>query len=504
MTHVKLIAHSDQILSGFWRTCRSREFARRTVFDGDKLKPETKRKFEQLQNELTGTDYASLMKRHVGMNLISDWNKKNYEEGRDDTIRNLAKESFQDVTKLKSQLNWLVRPNVTYANIFDWELSKIDTDRSLLPIILQAQRDAGEHGSEFFLSGYLRVIFENNVKQWNTIMVELSHDDTLLQIFPDIAWRSGISDKIAILLLELITDNKIDAITLSKFQMGGVICALSESVVKQWIKTMLGTGRQEVVLKAIELFYSFFIHRQPKNLDGQITFDLLMHDAFFDKVHSANNDDIITDMAWQMIAMEYIERYPAKSTIIAEKILENIGSSRIEVRRRSEAVEVLNVIAIRHPDEIWDIVIKHIVFPYDSRTFHIMRWIKNDSVYSKHEFIHTVDFKKISEWADSDPTKRMGFITSIAPSHLQKEDCLARKILVRYGKDESVRKALTRNFSLGVSYGSIVEHYENKKDKFLAYKETEDDENVKRWIDDHVDWLDRVILQEKLREEREF
>ena len=30
MTHVKLIAHSDQILSEFWRTCRSREFARRT------------------------------------------------------------------------------------------------------------------------------------------------------------------------------------------------------------------------------------------------------------------------------------------------------------------------------------------------------------------------------------------------------------------------------------------------------------------------------------------
>ena len=229
-----------------------------------------------------------------------------------------------------------------------------------------------------------------------------------------------------------------------------------------------------------------------------------MHDAFFDKARSANNDDIMTDMAWQMIAMEYIKQYPVKSIIIAEKILENIGSSRVEVRKHSEAVEVLNAIAIRHPDEMWDIVIKYIVFPYDSRTFHIMHWIKNDSIYSKQEFIHTVNFKKILDWIDSDPTKRIDFIISITPSHLQKEDCLARKMLVQYGKDKSVRNALTRNFSLGVSYGSIVEHYKNKKDKFLAYREIEDNENVTRWIDDHVGWLDRAISKEKLREEREF
>ena len=28
--HVKIIAHSDQVFSGFWRTCRSRKFAGRT------------------------------------------------------------------------------------------------------------------------------------------------------------------------------------------------------------------------------------------------------------------------------------------------------------------------------------------------------------------------------------------------------------------------------------------------------------------------------------------
>lgn len=474
------------------------------AFDGNKLKPEIKHKFEQLQNKLTGTSYASLMKRHVGMNLVSDWNKKNYEKERDDMIRNLAKESFEDVTKLKSQLDWLVRPNVTYAHIFGRELSKLDTEHSLLPIMLQAQRDAGEHGSEFFLSGYLRVIFENNVEQWNSIMVELSHDDILLQFFPDIAWRSGINDKIATLLLRLITDNKIDAITLSKFQIGGVIYAISESVVKQWVKTMFDTGRQEVILKAIELFYSFFVHRQPKNLDEQITFNLLMHDAFFDEVQPTNNDDMMTGMAWQMIAMEYIKHYPSKSIIIAEKILKNIGSSRIEIRRHSEVIEVLNAIAAGHPDEMWDIVIKYIVFPKDSRTLHIMHWIKNYSAYSRQEFIHTVNFKKISDWIDSDSTKHMKFIISITPSHLQKEDCLARKILVQYGKDEHVRRALTHNFALGAVYGSMVEHYKNKKDEFLAYRKTENNENVKRWIDHHTDWLDREIAKERLREEREF
>ena len=46
-------------------------------------------------------------------------------------------------------------------------------------------------------------------------------------------------------------------------------------------------------------------------------------------------------------------------------------------------------------------------------------------------------------------------------------------------------------------------HYENKRQKLLRLKDGEDNENVKQWIDEFVEELEKAIEDAKIDEERE-
>ena len=110
----------------------------------------------------------------------------------------------------------------------------------------------------------------------------------------------------------------------------------------------------------------------------------------------------------------------------------------------------------------------------------------------------------IFDWIDHDPHKRAPYITEHAKPELKKENSLARELLVKYGKEESVQKSLARNFSTGGFSGPGSMYYQKRKDEILVYKETDDNENVRNWIDFYVKALDEDIKREKLHEEREF
>ena len=80
---------------------------------------------------------------------------------------------------------------------------------------------------------------------------------------------------------------------------------------------------------------------------------------------------------------------------------------------------------------------------------------------------------------------------------------LARAVLVRYGEREDVRRNLRANYSTEIWQGPLSLHYKNKQQKLLCLKDGEDNENVKRWIDEFVEGLEKAIEDAKIGEERE-
>ena len=75
---------------------------------------------------------------------------------------------------------------------------------------------------------------------------------------------------------------------------------------------------------------------------------------------------------------------------------------------------------------------------------------------------------------------------------------------MRYGDREDVRDNLQANYSTEMWEGLSSLHFEAKRDKLLRISESEDNRNVKRWLDEYIQRLEEDIEHARIDEEREF
>ena len=76
-------------------------------------------------------------------------------------------------------------------------------------------------------------------------------------------------------------------------------------------------------------------------------------------------------------------------------------------------------------------------------------------------------------------------------------------MLVKYGHLEQVRRNLGDNFSSGGWSGPASLHWAGKKQALEDFKKSEDNQTVRQWIDEQIDWLSKQIEHARVEEERE-
>ena len=150
-------------------------------YDSDDIPAETRGLWQQLMDELITPDFQSMMKRYVGMDLLDDEFDEDgiHVDQAQPRIEELAKQALDNVTLLQSELNWLVTTEAEKGYHFGHELGKRDSEISLLPTLLKAQRNAGEDASAYFLGGYLRALFEAEPSVWEAQLDALINDAKL-------------------------------------------------------------------------------------------------------------------------------------------------------------------------------------------------------------------------------------------------------------------------------------------------------------------------------------
>ena len=465
-------------------------------FDRDRIGPDAIARLERIAGKIEGHSYSSLMKRYVRMDIMVDVLSKDHEQSREVKIKELARESV-DIGKLRLHLEWLVTRDAKYGGVFGYELALQDTSESLLPEILDAQRNTGEDGSGFFLSGYMTAILQKDVNRWNEIMREIANDEKLLRFFVELSWRSGITDEIGILMLELVRNGRLPSGELAKI-VPGFPNKPSSTVVRGWIKAMLEDGRPESIYKALKMFYSLFTRRKIANSDASLALDLLTRNAFLKKDGEARAYPL-ADYYWKEIALEHIEQHPENSLILGDKILESMDS--VSLASHAWMREVLNKIASESPNEMWNMAVRYIGKHLDEHGYAVLSWMRGGIAGSNGELLGLIDHERVFDWIDSDPHYRALHMARFSPPLLQKGS-LAMELLKRYGEDDRVGQSLLASFLTGFFSGSAVEHYTEVKGRVLEYKEGEENGNINRWLDSYLEILDERIKKEAVLEER--
>jgi hypothetical protein len=480
----------------------------------DNLPIEIRQRFEQLRDELVGSDFHSLMQRYVGIDLLEDKLEEN-KDGIDRVqphLEKLAQQVFEDPTLLQAELSWLVTTEAKNGYKFGYELGKRDKGFCLLPMLLDAQRNTVDNASVYFLGGYFRVIFEKDLALWEEQLDVLIEDTTLNVMIPDLTYRSGLTDRAGIRLLNLAKNGIIDINHFGIFVYGKAVESLSQEVFTAWIEFLLSFMDKSAMSIALSLYHHYYDHRKPSMVfPRDLTLQLLTHPMLFGESDKKLFTPM-TDYYWTEIGKKFVQLYPEKNLELAQIMLAHFGQKGSIVDNYSKTCSVLTELTEQHPTQVWKYVSKHLeARDHFSRMFALEKWLREadlSTIEKEKGALILIPREKIWEWVDADVENRAEYVAhSLIPKkHLAEEwkTSLVRAFLKRYGMRENVRRALMANYLTGVWAGPASSRYEAKKQQLLRIKHSEDNKSIKLWIDDFVDGLEKEIERAKVEEEREF
>ena len=483
-------------------------------YEGEKLSPETRQRWEQLRDELVRPDFHSLMQRYVGLDLLEDKfdEDRNHVDQAQPWIEKLAQQAVDTPSLLQPELGWLVTMEAQRGYHFGHELGKRDDGFCLLPILLAAQRNASENASVYFLSGYFCAIFDRNQPLWEKQLDALVDDTTLNIAIPELTHRSGLTDRAALRLLNLATNGIIGVSHFGIFVYGRTIDSLSDEVFTAWIEFLLSATEKSAVLLALHLYHRYYISRKPEpTLPRKLTFRLLVHPSLFEE-SDPHRSNTMTDYYWAEIGIAFLHCCPEKSLELVEPMLSHFGQDGAIFDIYSQTCSVLDQITKWYPVEVWEQVSRILEDQTDfSRAASLEQWLKEGDSSGREErtgALTLIPREKIWEWVDEDIESRAWYLAGrLVPKTLSAEEwktSLMREILVRYGTQNDVRSILMEIYSGEGWHGPTSLHFDQKKEKLLCIKADEDNEDVKRWIDEFVNGLKDAIEHEKMEEERRF
>lgn len=479
-------------------------------YESDKLSQHTRKRWEDLQEILVSGDFSSRMRRYVGMDLLEDVVDKqgNHTDGVQVYIEELAQQVIDNPQLLAEELPWLVTEEAQNGYRFGYALGKQDRDFALLTVILDAQKQATDRPSVFFLGGYLRVLFELDQTRWEELADQFAEDTMMRTWLPELTWRAGLSDRGALRLYVLAEKQLIDMGLFRTFIAGRMVQVLSESVFQKWLYLLLNSSYPHAVSVALDLYHIYYVdHESSHLLPDELTLVLLTHPALL-QVNKNNRRDAMDDYHWTEISKAFLQHYPEKSRGLAEWMLEHFGVPGTILDRFSTTLTVLYEATKLYPTEMWQLITKYLGPPIDERAWYLKKWLRgeNDPVgIQVHGGLALIPLEEIWQWVDEDIEQRAWYLASFVPKTLFQQEgqlSLAREVLCHYGQREDVREAFAANFFTEAWMGPESVHLSAVKQKLLAFAKDEDNENVKNWISEYLTDIEMRIGQAKVREER--
>ena len=234
-------------------------------YGDDGLPAEIRQQFEKLKDERVGSDFHSMMQRYVGMDLLEDKFDKDYNhiDQVQLQIEKLAQQAVDSPSLLQSELYWLVTVEAKNGYRFGNELGKRDDGFDLLPTLLDAQRNARENVSVYFLGGYFHAIFDSDVAEWEKQLDALVADPTLNVEIPELTNCSSMTDRAGLRVLELATSGVINVNHFGIFVYGKTIESLSEEVFLKWIDFLLSATEKSSVSIVLHLYHRYYVFDNP-------------------------------------------------------------------------------------------------------------------------------------------------------------------------------------------------------------------------------------------------
>jgi len=486
------------------------EIIRILHYDGEGLPPQTKEKIELIKASIIGDDYSSMMKRYVGMFLIEDlFDEQGKRTDDSDKIDMLVINSLKHPELLEGELPWLVTSENNREHLFGYELGKIDKEHALFPLICKYQLEVKAQANLSFLGGYLRATFENDRYFWESHLDYFASDKEFCIRVPELTWRSGMSDRAAQRIIDLIDKNLVDVSNLHFFTVGTEVRRISEVIFHKWIDALLRSNNPSANSVCLYLYWLYYSDETKKiEMPIDLTIEILRKPLTISSEDFKQGQHQMDDYIWAQIANVFISQHQSKSVELFHLAISEFGKgNHILDIYNSELDNVLRRVVKQNPIISWEAMALLLNPPLDSRGFEILRWLMGGFIDKEdNPPIFLIPHELIWPWVDKDRKVRSEVLATFAPKRfydLDGKSAITRELLIRYGSDADVRKKLSSNFSTGFWSGPTSQHLQMKNAEYTKLREIESEKNVILWLDEYLSILKSDLEKSLMTEERD-
>lgn len=480
-------------------------------YEGKALPETVKSELYVIRAELTESSFANKLRRHAGMKLVEDNfdAEGQYSDAVGPELIQLVADALANPELLAPELAWLVTDEAKNGFQFGRLLGQAD-DLKLWPHIVSAWIKAGEQRSDFFIGGYLSALHIKQGDLWAQIIENLFTNAEIRSSTLGLVWRSGMSDRVANALLAMGRQGDIDPKAFRLFVYGGVVSQLPLNVFEGIVDLLLEDEDASAPDVAMDILDSRLRGHADELWILSTRLERVLNSAVFIEGAATKHSNNMLLFRWNQLANRLLDFDPDAGAKLAVRCIANFGNvNSITAGFRPEPLKFLSNAAKAKPAVVWPAIARRLEMQRkEIGTWHLLNWLRGGrSIHEANESgLDAVPASVVFEWADVDAEDRAWLLAEYCAPMVSRPDepvTFARRMLERYGEIEQVRRSLHANNFSESWRGPASEHYRQKLADLDAQFEVETNNNVRMWLMEHRERLERSIEQEVERELRE-
>lgn len=464
-----------------------------------------------IRAELTECSFSNKLRRHAGMKLIEDNfdAEGQYSDAVGPELKQLAVDVAADPELLAAELVWLVTDEAKNGFQFGQLLGQAD-DLKLWPPIVSAWIKAGEQRSDFFIGGYLAAWHLKELDSWEKIVENLLANSEIRRSVLGLVWRSGMSDHIARALLDVAKRGEIDPNGFRLFIYGGVVNRLPLDVLEGMLDLLLEHNDTSAPDAALAILDSRLRGHPEELCILSSRIERVLNSAELIEGAENKQPNTMLQFHWNKVANRLLDFDPVAGVQLAVRCIANFANvNSVTAGFRPEPLEFLSKAARARPAIVWSAIARRLEMQQkELGTWHLLNWLRGNRSMSEADEagLDAIPASLVFEWVDFDAGDRAWILAEHCPPIIARPGeptNFARQMLERYGVIDKVRRSLHANNFTESWSGPASEHYRQKLAATVAHLEVETNDNVRTWLMEHREKLERRIEREEEQELRE-
>jgi CBS domain-containing protein len=459
--------------------------------------------------ELLSPDEAELPEKLKILVTNPPWEHHEGEDGHyvdmaAENAKALATDLSHNIEELLPHLDLLLQGEQKQSYAFGHQLAHDLTD--VVPILcLALERLASIEKPDYrFVLGLYRGLFEQSPELWQENIDRLVTDEKLVHLYPDFIRTGDIKKTHLDSLLELIQRGVLSPHSANALGYGRVTDSIEPDVIAGFCLQLAELGEQ-ASWPALNVIYMYcFSNKDSVN----VLRDQLKHLVTAVPLHKGQKNTATDTHHWHDMAEKLLKERDEEFAVALTNQL--IAASKFGLNHGdiwSYTKPLMLSLMSDYGDVIWPIFGEAIVRAEGMDKYWLQQLLDRETnlVGNVPSVLSVIPVESVMEWCLKQPDIGPVFVARClnvieTADEMQQPSALFIALLENFGNDQRVASELSANMGTRGWSGSLVPYLESDKSALSPLIEHENS-NIRRWVKDHIAYIERQIDEESSRDE---